>query len=132
VFGVEKIGNHTQHGNQTIRCNYLTFQGRPEEDPSIPGGVRNPKLPNQWTLTGALVSHFNPSGNPRYYTDARSDGAQANAESQVALDYNAALVNAAAALVALPDVFYRTPCPTIKSMLTELQREQEATRVQAG
>jgi hypothetical protein len=124
VKGGGKIqdGNFTQHGEKPILCNYLTFTGDPEANSSWPGGIKNPTLDNTYDLTGALVSHF-PAGQPEFYTDKRTIGEEPNEQAMVALDYNAALVNLAAALVALPDGFYGTPCPTIKEVLAQQDQE---------
>jgi hypothetical protein len=112
------------HQQRVRPCDSLTFEGKPSENATIPGGVMNPKLPNQFTLTGALVSHFNPTGEPEYYTDTRSDGSVSNPQSQISLDYNAALTNAVAGIAAMPKTFFARGCPSISKMIVMLDEDK--------
>lgn len=120
--------NHTQSFEIAIQCSAVTFLGNATEGPG--GEIVDPVLPNQYTLTGALVDKYNPVG-PEYYTDLRAIGEGLrklpNDQAQLAIDANAGLVNAAAALAMLPQTFYDEGCPTIAQMQRDLRRDTART-----
>jgi hypothetical protein len=132
-------------------CDFMTFFGAPVKQANVtavrapsdrgtyPGGTLNPKLPNSFELTGALVSHFLPSGGQSgTYLDERNIGQSANPQAQVAIDYNAALANAVAGLAALPadwesklSADFKGGCPNIEDMKALLQRDNSTTTERA-